>query len=188
ERTHRRADRRRARPHDEVRRGDGHELRHDPDRPGEPAPAGPRHGRLLRGADAAQAARDGAGARGAPAHRHAVRQELDQRDREVDPRGGPGAQPLQRRQRHPPHGARAHRGAPQGPRQDRAHDRGGGPGRHPQRPARGHARPARPQERGRRRRRRGEARRGRAAEADRRAHRRARRDPQGQRGRDPRSV
>ena len=112
--------------------------------------------------------------RGAPADGHAVRQVVDQVDREGDPRGGPGADAGQRRQRDPPDDPRADRGAPQGAGQDRAQDRRGGPRVRPQRAPRRDARPARAEGGRRDRLGRRAPRRGRAAEADRPAHRRDR--------------
>ena len=95
--------------------------------PREPGAARPHHGRLLRRRDAAQAARDDQRARGAAAHRPALRQALDQGDREGDHgvRRRPDAD--QRRQHHPP------RRSPSSPRSAaselvkvvRAHRRGG---------------------------------------------------------------
>ena len=76
-------------------------------------------GRLLRRRDAAQAARDDHRARGAPAHRAALRQVLDQGDREGDHRVRPRPDAEQRRQPDPPRDPRADRGAPQGARQGR---------------------------------------------------------------------
>ena len=110
--------------------------------PRQPGAARPHQRRLLRRADPAQAAGDDQRARGAAAHRPAVRQELDQGDREGDPRVRPRADAEQRRRDHPPAGPRAHRGAPQAARQGRARDRRGGPRRDPQHPPRRHARPA----------------------------------------------
>ena len=57
-----------------------------PHRPRLAAPARPHRGRLLRRHHAAAPARPDLRQRGAPAHDHPLRQELDQGDREVDPR------------------------------------------------------------------------------------------------------
>ena len=57
-----------------------------PHRPREPVAAGPRDGRLLRRDDAAEPALDDLRARGPPADRAALRQVLDQGDREGDQR------------------------------------------------------------------------------------------------------
>src|SRR5215208_6498965 len=60
--------------------------------------------------DAAEAAGEHLGARGANADRDALRQELDQGDREVDHGVRPGPDTRQRRHRHPPDDSRADRG------------------------------------------------------------------------------
>ena len=75
-----------------------------------------------------------------------VRQELDQVDREGDPRVRRGPHAVERRQPDPPADPRADRGAPPGAGQGGARDRGAGQGRRPQRAPRGDARPARAQE------------------------------------------
>ena len=112
------------------------------------APARPRAGRLLRREHAAQAARERRRDRGAPAHDHALRQVLDQADREGDPRVRPRPDAVERRQPGPPRDPRADRGAAQGARQGRARARRGGPRRGPQHPPRLHARPARARKEG----------------------------------------
>ena len=76
------------------------------------APAGPHRRRLLRGDHPAAAARAGLGHRGPPADDHPLRQELDQDDREIDPRVRRRTHALQRRPGDPPADPRAHRGAP----------------------------------------------------------------------------
>ena len=81
--------------------------------PRQPGAARPHRRRLLRRADAAQAARDDQRARGAPAHRPALRPVVDQGDREGDHGVRPRPDAQQRRQAHPPRDPRAQRGAPQ---------------------------------------------------------------------------
>ncbi|CAA9485054.1 MAG: Ribosome recycling factor, partial [uncultured Solirubrobacteraceae bacterium] len=184
----RRPARRRAGVHVEVRGRDPPEVRLRAHRPRQPGAARPHHGRLLRRADAAQAARDGQRARGADADHPAVRQVLDQGDREVHPRVRRGAHPVQRRPADPADHPRAQRGAAQAARQGGARDRGGGPDLDPQPPPRHDVGPARAARRRRGRAGRRAPRRGGAPEADHREGGRARRHPQGQRGRDPRGV
>src|SRR3954466_2581504 len=183
-----RAPGRRQGAHAQVRPGDERRVRLGANRPRQPGAARPHRRRLLRRADAAQAARDDQRARGAAAHRPAVRPELDQGDRAGDHGVRHRADAEQRRQAHPPRHPRAQRGAPPRARQGGAPHRRGGAGRDPQHPPRRHARPARAQGRRRGRRRRRAPRRGRAAEAHRRPDRRARRPAQGQGSGDPRSV
>ena len=84
-----------------------------------PGAARPHRRRLLRRRDAAEAAGDDLGARGAAAHRPALRHELDQGDREGDHGVRPRPDAQQRRQPHPARDPGAHRGAPQRARQGR---------------------------------------------------------------------
>src|SRR5690606_10960463 len=173
--------------------GGGHpeRLRVGAHRPRQPGAPGPRRRRLLRHADAAEAAVDDLRPRGAPADGAAVRQELDQGDREGDQRVRHRPEPVQRRQRRAARAARADRGAPPRPREGRAQHRRGRAHQDPQRAPRRHAGPAGAAgaaRRGRRRRRRRAPRRGGAAEAHRPADRGARRDAEGQGRRDPRGL
>ena len=125
--------------------------------------------RLLRCDDAAQPARDDLRAGSAAADRPAVRQVLDQGDREGDQRVRRRPEPVQRRQRRAPGGARADRRAPPRAGQGRAQPRRGGARGDAQRAPRHDAAPARAEGRGRSVLRRRASRGGRAAEADRRA-------------------
>src|SRR6185436_19129443 len=125
---------------------------------------------------------------GAAADGAAVRQELDQEHRAGDPRVRRRADAEQRWIDHPPAGARADRGAAQGARQGGPQPRRGGPRRDSQHPPRRHARSAGAARRGGCGVRRRASGRGGAAEAHRREGQGARRLPEGQGRRDPRSV
>src|SRR3989440_327928 len=114
----------------------------------EPRTARPRGRRLLRSDDPAEPARHDLRAGSPPDHRSAVRQVLDQGDREGDQRVRHRAEPVKRRQRRAPGRARADRGAQARTGEGRAQPGRGGPRCHPQR-APGHdASAARTEDRG----------------------------------------
>ena len=103
----------------QVGRVDAQRVQHRPHRTRLGGAARPHQRRLLRPADAAQAARDDQRARAAPADDPAVRPELDQVDRARDPGVRPRADAVERRQGDPAADPAADRGAAQGARQGR---------------------------------------------------------------------